>query len=348
MLDANYMVKFNKKYFDDIWSTIHRHDYCDTLSNLLISKYGRVRFLDIGTGCGYLVKLLNDKGAIAMGLEISDYAVDNSHGNVILGTVTDIPFKDNSFDVVYSQGLWEYVKEDDIQKAWAECNRVGKIQEHNIDTTTDTAEWSKDFVTHKPKEWWDKKLILPKILVACPTHMVKEYSMQRWIDNVKNLTYPNFDILVVDNSPNGEMINKYGNQIPMLKLPTEGIEDLMVTRINRSMELIREKFLEGNYTHWMNIEIDVIPQRDVIEIMLNLKVDWASHAYPSRGTNDGAVQQGIGCSLLSKRLIENFNWKDAEDNTTPDGWLWERVRPKVYEYPTHEMYGVIKIEHLEK
>ena len=46
----------------------------------------------------------------------------------------------------------------------------------------------------------------PHILVACPTHEVKEYAFQRWIDNVKNLTYPNYTILVADNSPPREGI----------------------------------------------------------------------------------------------------------------------------------------------
>lgn len=94
---------FDKKYYDDIWGEqgVHRHDYCESLANQLIQKYGKVRYLDIGCGCGYLVKLLKDKGASAKGLEISQYAVDNSHGNVVLGTIVDIPFKDNSFDVVF-------------------------------------------------------------------------------------------------------------------------------------------------------------------------------------------------------------------------------------------------------
>lgn len=340
---------FDQAYYEGIWpgQGVHRHDYCENLATELITKYHPRTFLDIGTGCGYLVKILRDKGVEAYGLEVSQYAIDNSHGNILLADIRNIPFKDNMFDVVFSQGLWEYVSEEDIPRVWDECNRVGRIQEHNIDTLTDQAVWSKDFITHKSADWWNTKLKVPKVLVACPNHIVKEYSFQRWIDNVKNLTYANYDILVVDNSPYGELAEKYGNQIPIEVLPTEGIQGLMVTRINRSMELIRQKFLKGNYMHWMDIESDVIPQTDVIEILMRLKVDWASHAYPARGSNDGSVQQGIGCSLLSRRLLENFSWKDAEDNTTPDGWLWEHVRPRVYEYPTHEMYGVINIEHLD-
>lgn len=341
-------MAFNKKYYEDIWQTVHRHDYCDTLADSLIAKHGKGRYLDIGTGCGFLVKTLRDKGCEAYGVEISEYAVDNSHGNVLLGDVRNLPFKDNSFDVVYSQGLWEYIPESDISMAWAECVRVGKHQEHNIDTDQDQAEWTEDFATHKSREWWEQRLKTPKILVACPNHLVKEYSFQRWIDNVKSLTYPDFDILVVDNSSKGELVNRYGGQIPMLALDTEGIEDLAVTRINRSMELIRQKFLEGDYTHWLDIESDVIPQSDVIEVLMKWGKgsDWISHAYPSREGGDELAQQGIGCSLLSRRLLTKFGWSDAEDSTTPDGWLWEHVKPVASQYPTMELWGYLNIKHL--
>jgi hypothetical protein len=31
---------FDKKYYDDIWGTVHRHEYCESLANSLISKHG--------------------------------------------------------------------------------------------------------------------------------------------------------------------------------------------------------------------------------------------------------------------------------------------------------------------
>lgn len=337
---------FDKKYFDDIWGTVHRHDYCETVARQLIHQYNPKTVLDIGTGCGYLVKVLREFGVEAYGLEISEYAVENSHGNVVLGSVVDIPFKDKKFDVVYSQGLWDYIPESDIAQAWSECLRVGKHQEHNIDTTNDTAEWTKDFATHKPIEWWNERLKQPRVLVACPNHIVKEYAFQRWIDNVKKLTYPNYDVLVVDNSPHGELKEKYGDQVPIEVLDTAGIEALAVTRMNRSYEYIRQHFLKGDWTHLMVIESDVIPQSNVIEILMKRQADWVAHAYPARDNTQVLAQQGIGCSLITRNLLENFGWENAEDHTTPDGWLWDRVRPDVYNYPTIEIWGLLKVEHL--
>ena len=302
---------FDEKYFNDIWGTVHRHDYCEGVANSLIAKYGKVRFLDIGTGCGYLVKLLNDLGAVAYGLEISKYAVENSHGNVIEGSVTDIPFRDDSFDAVYSQGLWEYVPEADIQKAWIECDRVGKNQEHNIDC------WGSGvgeggFVTARSRGWWDQKLKLPKILVACPNHEVKEYSFQRWIDSVKNLSYPNYNIVVSDNSPTINFLEKWENQIPMLRIDVSGMEKLSVKRTNYSYEQIRQVFLNGDYDRLMILESDIIAPPDVIQQMIKWgkDSDWISHAYPARDGGDPDEQkiQGIGCSLFSRRLMEKYDF----------------------------------------
>jgi ubiquinone/menaquinone biosynthesis C-methylase UbiE len=340
--------KFDKKYFDDIWGTIHRHDYCESLAESLISKYGKVRFLDIGTGCGELVRLLREKGCVAYGLEISEYAVANSHGNVVLGSVTDIPFKDNSFDVVFSQGLWEYVPEEDIAKAWKECNRVGKIQEHNIDCLgSGLAE--ETFVTSKPREWWDEKLQLPKILVTCPVYDGKEYCFQKWIDNVKSLTYPNYDIFVVDNSSTEDFYNKYKDQIPMVHKTFRPDEknDAMY-RVCQSMGVVREHFLKGNYTHWMNIEADNIPPKDVIETLLaysNGEADWVSHCYPATPTT--TLMQGIGCTLFSRRLMEDFDWSNpqiADDSPDAEIWNWVKDRPN---YKTVELWFVMKVLHLK-
>ena len=348
-------MNFDKKYFDDIWGTVHRHDYCESLADSLIAKYGKVRILSIGDGCGFLVKTLRDKGCDAWGLEISDYALENScaKGYILKGSVVDIPFKDNSFDVVYSQGLWEYIAEQDIQQAWNECNRVGKIQEHSFDTEgKDTAPWTKDFVTFKPIEWWKKRLKLTKILVAAPTHLVKEYSMQRWLDNVKSLTYPNYDIFISDNSPTEDLVNRWKDRVDIEKIDTRGMDNLSVKRINYSYEAIRQKFLQGNYDRLMIIEIDVIPAPNVIETLLKWgkDSDWIAHAYPARDASlaeaDELKVQGIGCSLFSRRLIEKYDFKGFEDNYMADGGMWMKVRPDKT-MCTLEMWGYLDdIKHL--
>lgn len=336
-------MTFDKQYFDDIWGDVHRHDYCESLADQLISKHGKGRYLDIGTGCGYLVKVLRDRGCEAYGVDVSEYAVDNSHGNVLLGDVRNLPFKDNSFDVIFSQGLWEYIPEVDISKAYKECLRVGKIQDHNIDFGGLASE---GFATIKPKEWWDKKLTHPKILIACPVHIVKDYAFQDWIDNIKSFTYPNFDILVIDNSPDDSMVEKYKDQIPIRTIDTKGIEELMVLRLNLSYEEIRKEFLSGDYERLYIVESDILPPKEMVKFMLSYRGDWISHAYPVRGETTDA-EQGIGCSMFTRRIMETFNFADLGDNWSSDGGLWDRVRPDG-RFQTTELWGYKKLRHLKE
>lgn len=339
---------FDIEYYRGIWAGVHRHDYCEDLANLLVRKYGQCRLLDVGTGCGYLVKKLREKGCDAMGVDLSKFAVANSHGNVLEASVLDLPFQDKRFDVVYSQGLWENILESDVDQAWSECLRVGWKQEHNYDAEEQVHLPEFKEVTIKPRIWWEAKLVIPRILVACPNHECKEYSFQRWIDNVKSFTYPAYDILVVDNTEHDRFYQKWKDRIPMLHFPISGSPE---ERINRSMGVIREKFLAGNYSHWFNVESDIIPPKDAIERMLEFGkgMDWISCAYPSRiGTEDLDAQRGIGCSILSRHLMENFSFQGAWGNCTPDGYLWRAVGPRVREFPTLESWGLLKVSHLRE
>jgi hypothetical protein len=345
-------TSFSENYFKDIWGTVHRHDYCNDLANNLIERYHPKSLLDIGTGCGYLVKTLREKGVDAWGTEISEYALQNScaPGYVVYGDIRNLPFKDDKFEVIHSQGVWEYIPEDEVEATFKECLRVGRIQHHNLDTLEGYNAPEHKKITIKPRAWWDAKRIgvgfdTSKILVSCPVHQVKEYSFQRWIDNVKSFTYPNYEIFVVDNSPNMELVNKYKDQIPIVHIKVDQSEPY--NRITHSMEVIRQHFLKGNYSRWFNLECDVIPGTDIIEVLLKYgkDADWIGHAYPNRG-GDIEESSGIGCSMLSRRLVENYNYDEA-DRESPDVWLWEQVR-RAKKYKTVEIWGHVPINHLDK
>ena len=346
---------FDKEYYDSIWLNqgIHRHDYCESLADYLINKYGKCRYLDIGTGCGFLVKILREKGCDAWGLEISDFAIANTcaPGFVVKGSVTDIPFKDKRFDVVCSNGLWEYLTEEEIDVAVKEVWRVGDKQEHNIDHDQTIWQPEYQYVTWKSLEWWKKKLERPnKVLVTCPTYDGKEYCWQKWIDTVKSLTYPNYDIFVVDNSKTEEFYDRYKNQIPMVHLDFTGQKDNGMYRVCKSMGRIREHFLNGNYTHWMNIEADNIPPEDIIETLFRYgggDADWVSHGYPT-SPGSKTIMQGIGCSLLSRKLMADFDWSDdsiADDS--PDSELWNWVKNQPGGYKTCELWYIADVLHLK-
>lgn len=187
---------------------------------------------------------------------------------------------------------------------------------------------------------------MPNILVACPTHECKAYAFDRWWARVQELTHPH-DVFVVDNSPDSN------NAAAIMEKGCPAVWDHEIAadihamlRITHSMEIIRQRFLKGDWDYWFNLEADVIPPVNVIEQMLEWgrETDWISHAYPARGRNTDD-QQGIGCSMLSRRLVTEMDFGSLGDNP-PDGGYWNRIRP-MRRYRTMELWGYFAVEHLE-
>ena len=88
------------------------------------------KILDIGCAKGFLIKDLIDIGLDAYGLDISDYAIKNSHKNVIgrihKGNAKNLPFPDNSFDFVISLNTLHNLTKNECKIALKEIVRVSK------------------------------------------------------------------------------------------------------------------------------------------------------------------------------------------------------------------------------
>ena len=340
---------FNRQYYDSVWGSVHRHDYCYYWAQQL-KVYPRV--LDVGTGCGFLVKRLRELGCDAWGVDSSEYAITNTcaPGYILRASVTDLPFADDRFDVVFSNGLWEYVEEADVPRARDEIWRVGSKQIHQIDH--DQTDFREDFITWKSQSWWNEQLAAPKILVSCPTYDQKEYAHQAWIDAVRAIDYPNFEIFVVDNSPTEDCYNRWKDKIPMVHIDTSDISNPVgldaAQRMARSMEVVRQKFLRENFAHWFNVEIDVIIEPGMLKTLLRYgkDCDWIAHTYPPRG-GEIPCCSGIGCSIWSRRLIEAFQFETAGDfaNQGVDSYFWQWFL-KQNKYQCAEYWCCQPVQHL--
>ena len=88
------------------------------------------KILDVGCAKGFLVKDLVDIGLDAYGLDISEYAIKNSHkdvaGRIHLGNANKLPFKDNTFDFVISLNTLHNLEKNDCKVALKEITRVSK------------------------------------------------------------------------------------------------------------------------------------------------------------------------------------------------------------------------------
>jgi SAM-dependent methyltransferase len=131
--------------------------------------------LDLGSGVGQYIQAWRNEGFNAHGIEISQTAIDQSPVRhfITQGSISDMPFKDDEFDLVFSASVFEHIDESIVDKAILEASRVGNMQVHmigreighdpshiNIKTMN---EWYEKFKTLLP----DNEIILVPEILMC-------------------------------------------------------------------------------------------------------------------------------------------------------------------------------------
>jgi ubiquinone/menaquinone biosynthesis C-methylase UbiE len=122
----------NEDYYDtfsevyDKRRTDPYHSLIDSLEVELIGRYGRnKRVLECGCGTGLVLQKVSKFASETIGVDLSEgmLSVARRRGLCVTkGGVTDLPFPDASFDVVYSVKVLAHVP--DIRKALSEMVRV--------------------------------------------------------------------------------------------------------------------------------------------------------------------------------------------------------------------------------
>lgn len=126
------MRKTNQSYYDEYsnWYENERHQgyhaMIDELeSDLLKGFIAGKECLEVGCGTGLIMKRIEPMAKRAVGIDISPGMLEKARErglDVIEGCATNLPFEDNSFDVVYSFKVLAHV--EDIADALAEMARV--------------------------------------------------------------------------------------------------------------------------------------------------------------------------------------------------------------------------------
>jgi SAM-dependent methyltransferase len=130
-------LKFGREYFDGSreqgYGGYHYDGRWVAIAKRAITHWNLRpgdRVLDVGCAKGFLVKDLRDSlpGLDAIGLDISDYALENAHPDakpyLFKGSCDELPFEDNSFAAVFAINTIHNLNRSDCCRALREIERV--------------------------------------------------------------------------------------------------------------------------------------------------------------------------------------------------------------------------------
>lgn len=115
--------------------------------------------------------------------------------------------------------------------------------------------------------------MLPRILIACPTSADKNYCATEWMKNIQKFTYPNFDVAVFDNTPDGgknaEYLQSIAEGLGFYNFSAFSIKSSpvmsVIERMCISHNCCREIAIEGGYSHLLHLESDVFPESHALQ-----------------------------------------------------------------------------------
>ena len=207
----------------------------------------------------------------------------------------------------------------------------------------------------------DTEIKLPRVLVCAPQHESKDYAWDRWIENVRNLTYPSesWELFIADNSPNEDYLKERiipaGAKYKHIKQNKKGLRHT----INDAHNSCRDYALKHGFDFMLHLETDIIPPIDVIERLINnnkkvvggfydilhgknrklmIQVDehfdrnvkayrtpeYVNHEEPLilNGKVNQVYHIGLGCVLIHKSVLEMFPFRVLENSDLhSDTWF---------------------------
>lgn len=168
------------RMYEEEYFTIHPYDpYRDWSHhgkrvNKIIKLCNPKSVLDVGCAYGYIVKRLLDKGIVAYGTDVSEYASKQSC-KVIPGRFIrcdlrfGLPFKDKVFDLLYCEGVLEHIEESFIESIMSEFERVSNQRLLAISLSSHPeAPDHEGHVTVKSAKWWIDKMPDKSLLYVSP------------------------------------------------------------------------------------------------------------------------------------------------------------------------------------
>lgn len=212
-----------------------------------------------------------------------------------------------------------------------------------------------------------------KILIGTPIHQIKDYAMERWLQNVAKLQAKSpADLLLVDNSPSLGYIKKVKGYLAKYGITNYKIRhfefnqgmsvDRKRDRIEQAEEIISQEIISGGYDAWFSWECDQIIPEDSLDVLIKLMniggTMIVTHNSWFREDKDWPLAD-FGVALISRECLDKFGYllrfisspeyphMTMERKLGYEGWFKKRVLMSGGNYM--DVAGVIgPIYHLDR
>lgn len=142
-----------------------------------------------------------------------------------------------------------------------------------------------------------------KIFIGCPTYARYKYCVDLWIECVKKIQEfskeHQVDYLLADNSETDDFYNKLkSKRVNVIKTPY--FLDVR-ERVVHARNILRQKAIEGGYDYFFSLEQDVLPEKDILNKLLNCNQKIISAYY---GKNVKVLLKEVETGELKRGVIE--------------------------------------------
>lgn len=173
----------------------------------------------------------------------------------------------------------------------------------------------------------------PKILIGSPTFEGMRYCLKRFLERVREIDYPNYDILFVDNSKGDEFFAELKEEKDLIIRKDNTKETSNMQKLINSRNKILQYAVENNYDYILMMDADVIPPKNIIKELLSCKKDIISGLYFNYFNISGKTKwMPCAWKKLSQELFDEIKEKHPsmmEVFESPEGMTEYLTKPDV-------------------
>ena len=129
----------NKNYWTERWESVQTDEIMHNINSYPLKhtiqtinyKEKTRKILEAGCVAGRILSYLHHKNYDVVGMDFVDVAIKkiikkNNNMSAITGIILKTDFEDNSFDTIFTSGLYHNFEINDVKTAFSETNRILK------------------------------------------------------------------------------------------------------------------------------------------------------------------------------------------------------------------------------